>query len=250
MDKKENDSELTNSSNWRNIYHANAYVLLLLVLMALLGTCAALSGTHPGLIASDVLLFIVILVIASTNFRKERGMFFAFTISAFLSGALDVIALFCEKALSEALECTAGFGYLGLLLASIILLIKKLSTARRITLDTVFGGICVYFLIAFVWYVMYAMLEQVDSTAFRYAFTRKGEYDLMYFSLNTVTTLGHGDIVPISRLAMVLCNLEAMIGQIFPAVYIARLVSLYVIHELDERNKRDAEKAMSVQTDS
>ncbi|MEM6521441.1 MAG: ion channel, partial [Cyanobacteria bacterium P01_C01_bin.70] len=51
-----------------------------------------------------------------------------------------------------------------------------------------------------------------------------------HFSFTTLTTLGYGDIIPVSEVALVLANLEAIIGQIYPAVFIAVLVGGYLGH--------------------
>jgi hypothetical protein len=51
--------------------------------------------------------------------------------------------------------------------------------------------------------------------------------DLLYFSFSTVTTTGFGDIVPLTRLAKVAAIIESIIGQLFLAILIARLVGVY-----------------------
>ena len=51
---------------------------------------------------------------------------------------------------------------------------------------------------------------------------------LIYFSFVTLTTVGYGDIVPVHPIARSLCNLESIIGQLYPATLLARLVSLEV----------------------
>ena len=50
--------------------------------------------------------------------------------------------------------------------------------------------------------------------------------DLVYFSFTTLTTLGYGDIMPVHPIARSLSNVEAIIGQVYPATLLARLVSL------------------------
>jgi hypothetical protein len=47
-------------------------------------------------------------------------------------------------------------------------------------------------------------------------------------SFGTLTTAGSGDIVPLHPIARSLCNLEAMIGQLYPATFLARLVTLEI----------------------
>ncbi|KDP86646.1 hypothetical protein CF70_006185 [Cupriavidus sp. SK-3] len=50
----------------------------------------------------------------------------------------------------------------------------------------------------------------------------------IYFSFVTLTTLGYGDITPVAHAAKSLAILEALIGQLYPAIVLARLVSLRV----------------------
>ena len=59
--------------------------------------------------------------------------------------------------------------------------------------------------------------------------------DLSYFSLSTITTAGYGDIIPVSRMARSLANLEAVFGQIFPATFVARLIALHLVHSSEKR---------------
>ena len=55
---------------------------------------------------------------------------------------------------------------------------------------------------------------------------------LLYFSLITLTTIGYGDIVPVSAPARVLCGIEGLIGQLFVAIIIARLVGMEIAERL------------------
>ncbi len=84
--------------------------------------------------------------------------------------------------------------------------------------------------------MLYQSISLLDSKAFFYSVERKGIYQLMYYSFTTLTTLGYGDIVPLNRLAMVLCNMESIIGQLYPAVFIARLVSLYSVQDMESQD--------------
>jgi hypothetical protein len=57
---------------------------------------------------------------------------------------------------------------------------------------------------------------------------------MLYFSFVTLTTLGYGDIVPVSGAAKMLASGEALFGQIYLAVFIARLVALHVAGARDD----------------
>jgi hypothetical protein len=56
---------------------------------------------------------------------------------------------------------------------------------------------------------------------------------ILYFSFVTLTSVGYGDIVPVQPFVRALCNLEAIIGQLYPATLLARLVTL----ELEQRHR-------------
>ena len=103
-----------------------------------------------------------------------------------------------------------------------------------VTHHRVQGAIAVYLLAALAWAHLYEIVVLVDPAAFRVAASTGAPSTLglfRYFSFETLTTLGYGDILPVSPLARSLASCEALFGQLYPAVMIARLVSL----ELSER---------------
>ena len=62
---------------------------------------------------------------------------------------------------------------------------------------------------------------------------------LLYFSFGTLTTASYGDIKPLYPIARNLSNLEAVIGQLFPATLLARLVTLEIAHRRQPKSSRD-----------
>jgi hypothetical protein len=99
--------------------------------------------------------------------------------------------------------------------------------------DRITGAVVLYLLIGLVWAVAYGILDKHLAGAFTGASTGagigEGDYGLqrwVYFSFVTLTTVGYGDISPVARAARSLAILEALIGQLYPAVILARLVSL------------------------
>ena len=116
--------------------------------------------------------------------------------------------------------------YLGI---AAYLILRNIFLAPQITIDTIRGAICVYLLIGLVWALLYGITASLDSQAFSQPIIEIESYGrAVYFSFTTLTTLGYGDIIPVSPLAKMLTNLEAMIGQLYPAILIAILVGGYL----------------------
>ena len=110
---------------------------------------------------------------------------------------------------------------------------------REVSLDTISGGICVYLLLGVGWALGYALVEIQAPGSFAmggealppppFALDAGGAWlgSFIYLSFVTLTTLGYGDLTPLSRVTQMLASAEAIFGQLFLAVFMARLVGLY-----------------------
>lgn len=95
-----------------------------------------------------------------------------------------------------------------------------------ITIHRVVGSIAVYLMIGIAFGEAARCVRIVDPGAYASAsFSQIDRPELYYFSLVTLSTVGYGDITPVHPFARSLAVLEALIGQLFPAILIARLVS-------------------------
>ncbi len=115
--------------------------------------------------------------------------------------------------------------------ATIILV--HLFREKKITADLIMGSICVYFLIGLMWAYFFSILEIVQPGSFQ--ISQGYDSDLShfsYYSYVTMTTLGYGDITPISSPARNLAILEAIMGQLYLAILIARLVGVHIAQSL------------------
>ena len=123
----------------------------------------------------------------------------------------------------------------------IILVLDFLFRTRRVDANMICASLCVYFLMGIVWASLYSLCEVFQPESFIYAYTDEfervnmvfgGEKSLVpiYYSFVTLTTLGYGDIVPASPPAKILAILEAVVGQIYLTVLVARLVGLHIAH--------------------
>jgi len=101
----------------------------------------------------------------------------------------------------------------------------------RITYHRILGAVVLYMLIAHVFAGPYQILLLTAPGAFAgLPSDHRGPAtvaNLLYFSYATLTTTGYGDIAPVHPLARGLANLEAVIGQLYPATLLARIVTLH-----------------------
>jgi hypothetical protein len=116
--------------------------------------------------------------------------------------------------------------------ASTIVLIAILSAVldrvlrhRHVTIQTLFGAACAYFLLGLIFAAIYDFLDSVSSTPLFGESVAQSVYS--YFSFTTLTTLGFGDYTVKSNLGRRIVAVEAIMGQLFLATTVARLVSLY-----------------------
>jgi hypothetical protein len=102
--------------------------------------------------------------------------------------------------------------------------------ARRVTGDTVVGSLCAYLMICFAFASVFEGIEAASAGSFAglEGIARDRLFEsLAYFSLVTLTTLGYGDVTPVAATAQSLVILESVVGVLFPAVVVARLVAVY-----------------------
>ena len=125
----------------------------------------------------------------------------------------------------------AFFGFIGIIVLSDVL------KAEKVTTDTIHAAICVYLLMGVTWALLYSIIEGVRPESFvipHAQLSSATEYvpRFLYYSFVTLTTLGYGDITPITPAAKSFSYMEAVTVQIYIAVLIARLVGLHIAHSI------------------
>ena len=117
-------------------------------------------------------------------------------------------------------------------------LMRIILTSRRVTSHVIYGAICAYLMLGLAFSNIYLLLISYNPASFlihdgTYVSTEsfKSLIDVFYYSYVTLTTLGYGDIIPATSVARMLSSVEALIGQLFLAVIVARLVALHVTHD-------------------
>lgn len=113
----------------------------------------------------------------------------------------------------------------------------RLFKVRKVTGNVICSALCLYLLIGLLWGSLYAVVDSVTPGSFAGNLIRDtNTYHqnirfFQYFSFMTLSTVGYGDITPQSMRATVLCQTEAILGQFFIVVLIARLVGIQVSQE-------------------
>jgi hypothetical protein len=133
-----------------------------------------------------------------------------------------------------------------LLFAHIVrLIICALFRRRTVDYDTIAASLCGYLLIGVGFAVVYSLVIEIDADAIRIPSSadvqagamRFGDHTTgtaLYFSFVTLTTLGYGDIAAVSMPARLLTTAEAVIGQFYLVVLVARMVGLHIANEMRE----------------
>lgn len=151
------------------------------------------------------------------------------------------IGLFHESPNLVSINALMGALFAALLMAVILIQVFR---EGPVNVHRIAGSIAVYLLIGLTWGAVYLVIAMQSPDAFifpPYMATTDAhvlQAKLFYFSFITLTSVGYGDILPVHPVAQTLAMLEALIGQLFPAILLARLVSL----EIESRQQRCKEE--------
>jgi len=122
------------------------------------------------------------------------------------------------------------------LLALCAVLLTRVMGPGRITPNRIVGAVVVYLLFAIQFAFMFALVERFSSGAFVMGHEPSASswtgWRFFYLSMITLSSLGLSDITPVHPFARSLVMLEALLGQLFTTVLLARLVSLEVAHRI------------------
>lgn len=123
----------------------------------------------------------------------------------------------------------ATYTFATLLYAYLIFaLLRDLLARRSITADMIYCAVSIYLLLGMMWSGVYTILEVASPGSFQ-GLTVSA--DIIYFSFVALTTVGFGDIIPLTVLARRLAVLEAAMGSIYMAIIVALIVGRYLSQE-------------------
>ena len=223
------DSAATDTStvrdNWRYAYRnpLDSYLLLLVMVSLTILLLGLVDLTGDNL--ADVLVSALagaMLTVALRTSNAPRGLVVAAAIVATFTVSFHFVAL--VAGIDTPRRWLALVWFL-LTIAAPVFVLARVLRHPKVTLETIFGVICVYLLIAMTATFGFIVISWVGSEPF-FGDTEP-TMSFMYFSLVTVSTLGYGDLAPSGDFARMAAAFEAVVGQVFLVTVVARLVSLY-----------------------
>ena len=203
------------------------WLLLYLLVSPVLATIPS-TRILVNVLLSAVLFSAVYAVNRQNKMFTSTIVLMGMTLILFWIDVFEVISF--SRPASSTIICL----YLGLLAYSMA---RIIFSARHITPALISSALCLYLIFGLFWGSLYSLLELVQPGSFAGSLLANPEqwtdhlHYFQYFSFVTLTTLGYGDILPQTEIATAFCQTEAIIGQFFMAVLVARFVGIQVAQE-------------------
>ena len=199
---------------------ANHYLLASILLVFFIGPVAFDYGLLS--IVNLEILFLLILIF-SIFLHQHDSKLFKVTVASLIIILINILFFDNNQSVSQY--------FLKILIVSITIveLFKEIFKTKIIDSHIISSAISIYVLIGIFWYLLFMFLLMIDPDSFyiRNFNPEMVSIDMIYFSFTTLTTLGYGDITPLSYTAKMWSITEAMMGVMFLAVMISRVVSLF-----------------------
>jgi len=200
------------------------YLLVSLIFLLFSSACVdqfIISGNGQSFVIAATILTMIagIWSVRSTHylFNTGLGLVVATVVISLLVSLLDKAEL--------------DFIHIILMLLFFLLTLKPAAQqalfSGHITGNSIIGSICIFLLLGLIWTMLYLLLAEFIPEAFvgiEHTNWKQNLPDLIYFSFVTLTTLGFGDLLPVSPLARFLVYMEAIVGVFYMAIVVSSLV--------------------------
>ena len=213
---------------WSTDYGLTALVILLVATIFILPPPA--PGESPLLtLLFDIFVSLVLLSGLTSTLHSRRGVIAGVTL------ALVAVAVrWASRAFPtpELLQLNLAISLTAALVLAALVAVQVFRDGPS-TMHRVLGSVGIYLLLGLAWSFAYHLIDGIDPDAFAIAgettYRLTSSFEYLYFSFITLTTVGYGDINAMAPAAKSAALLEALTGQLFPAILIARLVSMEIL---------------------
>jgi Ion channel len=204
--------------------------LLLLLLIGSFIVLGFATNTWARVLAAVLQFAALGVAFLATELRREHRWLA-------LAAAIGALAIVLKMPGGDAAHGSAELASIVLFLAILVAVLDRVLRHRRVTIQTLFGAVCAYFVIGLIFSSIYGLLDAFDSESVFGEAVAPSVYS--YFSFTTLTTAGFGDFVAVSDLGRRVVAIEAVMGPVFLATMLARLVSLYKTAPGDDGGTRE-----------
>ncbi len=222
---------------------------LFTTLLAMIVLAPFIEGTRGGVLTRNAInLFVVLSAVAAVG--RSILSFLIVVALALPALALRWLAVGTEN--SAFIDLALRFD-VAVYATAIALLLRYVFDREVMTSDRLWGAASAYLMIGLLWSFLFAIVDRSNPGSFsvRGSIETLALHDLIYFSFSSLTTTGFGDIVPVGRIAKTAATLQVIVGQLFIAILIAKLVGVYPTvlrekHEVVESRENDGEVERSI----
>lgn len=170
-------------------------------------------------------LTLIIIITSIYSIRENKKHFIYLTVLASIIFLVMLIKANHFNMKYELIDLILSFLFY---CAVAIMIVTIVLEKEEITRDLIFGALCAYLLIGVAYSMLYELIEFIAPGSFLYGtsqdFGLVRNYDLMYFSFTTLSTVGFGDITAVNPYSRAVVILEEVTGIFYLAVLVARLV--------------------------
>ena len=213
------------SQAWWQQRGLTAMLILLALMIFVALPLETLGVVSPWVVAVVTTLLLVSGVFALSSHRSTRV---AMAVVAMAALAARWITLFRPSRAMAVWDLSLAMLAIGVFTAFVL---GQVFRAGTITPNRIYGSILGYLLLGVFWCFAYQLIHNLVPDTFHFPAPSapvpgRLNHQLVYFSYITLTTVGYGDITPVGVIARTLATAEGLVGQLYPAILIARLVSL------------------------
>ena len=204
-----------------------AYLTMSLVLLIIAYPYLEIEIIGQIVMTVITILVMVSLIVAVSDSKRNIIIALCLAVPWFVTLMINFPMFESERSIVVRKEIV--FAVLLFLFTTITIFIHLLKS-REVTSEILFASVCVYLLVGLTWAALYIFIDILYPNSFidvgdNIAITAPR---FLFFSYITLTTVGYGTMTPISDPARSLALLEAIIGQLYLAILVARLVGLHI----------------------
>lgn len=208
----------------------NRFYFLLTGLLVVLLVAPIMTERFPGLTGTILTATLLIAVFSMSTSKRFRTAAWILVVAKVV---VNVINHFDPSIGLFVVESTILLAFFSL---AVVFSFQRVLDGEFVDMNRIAGAISIYMLIGLIWASLYILIAIADPNAFKgLAYTDSTDLvhaseaymDLLYYSYVTLSTLGYGDVTPVSRAAQSLAYLEAICGVMYVAVLVSALVGSY-----------------------